>query len=389
MSPRYRSNTEVPTDPAGPEALALKADGLAHEDIAEQTNKKLRIALNERSPYGAGSEHSWVLDAAVRSGEIKDPRAEERLNRCRAVYGGKQQRAISTSTLTFISSAVIPPYVEEAIAYGLRSTAPFALALERLDLPPSGSNVNWSQISTAATITNQTAENAALTASADVAFGSNVKDPLVTIAGYLDFSAQTRDRSGPGVFDVIIGEELGRAFGARLEQQIWAGTGSSGQLVGFTSASLSGNSSSTVSTQTMAGFMSKVADQFQQVSSNLGSPPDLLALAPRRYAQFVAASSALGTHVDGIFPNGVQVVVSPAAPVNLGASTNEDWAVLLNRASTPLVYSGSPNIQWQPQNSGAGTALNVRGIVYSYVALGVSRRPSGIGLIKGGTSVSF
>lgn len=44
---------------------------------------------------------------------------------------------------------------------------------------------------------------------------------------------------------------------------------------------------------------------------------------------------------------------------------------------------------FQEQESGAGTALNVRAVIYAYVALGVSRTPEGIGLIKGGTSVSF
>jgi len=44
-----------------------------------------------------------------------------------------------------------------------------------------------------------------------------------TIAASLDFSAQSLERSG-GWFDSVAGEELGRAYGARLEQQIWAGT---------------------------------------------------------------------------------------------------------------------------------------------------------------------
>jgi hypothetical protein len=78
-------------------------------------------------------------------------------------------------------------------------------------------NAPWAKTTTAATVTNQTAENAALTASADVAV-SSATDPLKTIGAYADFSAQSQELSG-GWFDMVIGEELGRAFGARLEAQ--------------------------------------------------------------------------------------------------------------------------------------------------------------------------
>src|SRR5206468_3903549 len=118
-----------------------------------------------------------------------------------------------------------PPYVAEAVAYGVRSTAPLALALERLDLPPVGMNVAWAKVTTGASVTNQTAENTALTASADVVAAS-ATDALKTIGAFVDFSSQAQELSG-GWFDRVIGEELGRAFGARLEAQLWNGSGSS------------------------------------------------------------------------------------------------------------------------------------------------------------------
>ena len=140
---------------------------------------------------------------------------------------------------------MIEPWVAEAVAYGVRSTAPLATALLRLDLPPIGMNAAWAKVTTPATVTNQTAENTAVTASADLVVAS-ATDALGTIAASLEFSAQSQERSG-GWFDRVAGEELGRAYGARLERQIWAGTGASGQLKGL--SVMTGNSSSPTSSR--------------------------------------------------------------------------------------------------------------------------------------------
>ena len=57
----------------------------------------------------------------------------------------------------------------------------------------------------------------------------------------------------------------------------------------------------------------------------------------------------------------------------------------MNRASTPLVYDGAPRIEFQRLGQ-SPSSLNMKVVVYAYVALGVSRRPEGIGLIKGLTA---
>ena len=92
---------------------------------------------------------------------------------------------------------MIEPWVAEAVAYGVRSTAPLATALLRLDLPPIGMNAAWAKVTTPATVTNQTAENTAVTASADLVVAS-ATDALGTIAASLEFSAQSQERSGAG-----------------------------------------------------------------------------------------------------------------------------------------------------------------------------------------------
>jgi hypothetical protein len=179
MSPRYK--TKSATQLRGERKRRLTE----YEDHAVEMNKLERSeahALEEALPtaplerakatlreartrpsYGPDSEHSWVRDSALASMRVPDVNAVDRLARHREAM--REERAVGTSLLGGIVPATIPPYVAEAVAYGVRSGAPLASALERLDLPPVGVNVAWAKVTTGATVTNQTAENAALTGS--------------------------------------------------------------------------------------------------------------------------------------------------------------------------------------------------------------------------------
>jgi Phage capsid family len=371
-------------------------DRLAAEEYGEwrqSLNRQIQVEMDRRrmhelladiSPYGPTSPHSWLLDSASAAGKgMTLPDVRERLDRFHAAQEKIERFAVGTGTLGGLLPATIEPYVAEAVSYGVRSTAPLAAALLNLPLPPVGMNVAWAKVTTAATVTNQSAENTAMTASADVVVGS-ATDPLGTIGASLAFSAQSLERSG-GWFDRVLGEELGRAFGARLEQQIWAGTGANQQLKGFTV--MTGNSSSTVSGQTFPLTVNKIADQYQQVATNLGQTPDLLAIAPRRYSALEMGTGALGLEVNSIVPVGMDLVVSPAAPLTLGGGT-EDWLLLIRRDSTPLVAADAPTIEFQQQTA-SGTSLTFQVIVYGYAALGSSRRPEGVGIVKGLTPPTF
>jgi hypothetical protein len=358
------------------ERSVRQLDHLGQNDRIRHELERAKLEISERTPYGETSEHSWVLDRALAAGKRSaPPDVAERLNRGRAA-AEKETRAVGSSTLGGLIPAVIEPYVAEAVAYGVRSTAVLATSLLRLDLPPVGMNVAWAKVTTSATVGGQTAESAAVTTSADAVVAS-ATDPLATIAASLDFSAQGRERSG-GWLDKVLGEELGRAFGARLEQQVWAGTGANQQLKGLTV--MTGNSTSNVSGQTLALTVNQIANGYQTISANLGSPPDILALAPRRYAALEAATGALGLEASNLLPQGVELVISPAAPLTLGGGT-EDWPILINRGAIPLVADPQPRLEFQAQGS-TSTALQFRFVIYSFAALGVSRRPEGVHTIK-------
>jgi hypothetical protein len=148
----------------------------------EAIKRREKVRLSEISPYRARSPHSWFLGRVAVARVGGDAHASERLNRHRA-WAEKQTRAVSTSTLSFVSGVVLPPWVAEAVSFGVRSTAPLADALQRIDLPPEGDSASWAKTTTGATVAagSQSAENAAVTASTDPVIGS-VEDNLKTLS---------------------------------------------------------------------------------------------------------------------------------------------------------------------------------------------------------------
>jgi hypothetical protein len=351
---------------------------------AIKRDRDLRVA--DRSPYGADSEHSWFRDSCAVQEVGSDPLARERLNRFRASFE-KEQRAVSTSVLSFVSGIVLPPFVQEAVSFGVRSTAPLALALLRLDLPPTGDSASWAKVTTGATVAagSQSAENAALTASTDPVVGS-VEDNLKTLG-------RLHRRLGP--VDRAV-RPLGRP---RARRGTWPRVRRS---AGVRTLDRSGNG---WPDHRPHGDERQQLEHRQREDARGSDLKDLRAVRrgrdePRRDPR---------PHRDGTPPRGwprlpdggdrppvrgrlpadvrERIVVSSAARVNLGAGTNEDWLVIMNRASTPLVAAPEPTVQVQRQQ--AGNTLNYRMILYAYVALGVSRRPEGVGLVKGLTAPAY
>lgn len=83
----------------------------------------------------------------------------------------------------------------------------------------------------------------------------------------------------------------------------------------------------------------------------------------------------------------MQLIASPAAPVTLGASTNQDYIVVLNRQAVPL-FIGEVSIEVQ-NLGGSATAMKASVIARQYAALGTGRRPQGIALVQGAVAPAF
>jgi hypothetical protein len=174
------------------------------------------------------------------------------------------------------------------------------------------------------------------------------------------------------VADAQIAGDLGAAFAAKLESELWVGTGSSGRIRGLTQASP--GTTVTAGGVTVANQLGAIFNCYQQLTVALGRPPDLLAVHPRRAAWW--AQSVAGAPAKYV-PDGVTLVASPAAPSNLGSGTNEDNPHFLVRDVVPLAID-PPSIDVQPQQS--GTSMTARAILVCYCAFATNaalRRPGG------------
>jgi hypothetical protein len=347
--------------------------------------RKYAAEIKDDSPYAIDTgTYSFFGDmVAAKHG---DAAAMGRLRHFHNTADQREQFAVSSSTLGGIVPGQLPPFVRDAVAMGLRASAPLVAALEVLPLPETSMNVSWGQVSTPATVGVQSAQNATVPDSPDVVVGLK-QDAIVTFTATAEFSAQSQERSG-GWLDYVIGYELGHALGTQLETDVWNGSGASGHLKGILQAT--GPSTEAVAGQTLANHATAIAGQFNAIANNLGVLPDLVALAPRRYAYLQSLTAALGLPVENVFPEAVRdnIIVSPAAPTNL--SGTQDALFLMNRASTPLVRGAAPTLEFHMEGPSIGpSTLTWRYLIYEHLTLGVSRRPEGIGIVTGLTAPSL
>jgi hypothetical protein len=343
-------------------------------NVAE-TVARQRIAVRDVSPYGPRSEHSFFQDSfASRKG--MDPQARERLNRSRAAKA-KETRAVSSSTLGGIVP-VLPRWIEQAIETAVHKAAPLYAALEKIPLPTQGTTVQFVKFTAGGAAVAQSSENATVTTQDPAS--STDGEPFSTVATYTDVSFQVRDRSG-GMADYLLAQDLGQAYGEKVESELWVGTGSSGRIRGLTQASPT--TSVATGGQSASNQLGVIWNTYQQCWNALGHAPDVLTMAPRRAAWL--AQAVAGAPMDFV-PDGVTLVPSPQAPTNLGPSTTEDRVFFVSRAAVPLATDG-PQVSVHEQ--AVGNALQARFVIAGYLAFATAARPEGLAVITGMTTPTF
>jgi hypothetical protein len=340
----------------------------------EEDMRRLRLRMRDVDPYAPRSPHSYFQDrAAVAVQGMPNPEAEERLNRHRSAT---EKRAVSTAALGGIVPT-LPGWILQAIETAVHKTAPLYAALEKIPLPEQGTTIQFVKFTAGAAAAAQSSENAAL--STQDPASSTDAEPFSTVATYVDASFATRDRSG-GLADLLIAQDLGQAYGEKVESELWVGTGSSGRIRGLTQASPT--TSVAAGGQTLPQNLGALFNCFQQSTMALGHAPDILAVHPRRAAwlrQAVAGAPAV------FVPPGVELVESPQAPSSLGGGS-EDWPFFISRAAVPLATDG-PQVSVHEQAT--GNALTARFVVRGYLAFASAARPEGMGKVTALTTPTF
>ncbi|MFE2353065.1 phage major capsid protein [Streptomyces parvulus] len=359
-----------------------------------------RVGDEERTYRPDQDRRGAQFQQDVAAAFLGDYEARDRLARHmqeeRTERGDQLQRAVGTGAF---AGLVVPQYLTDMYAPLARTNRPFADACRRHTLPRTGMTVEISRVTTASSVDNQSAENAAV-AEQDMD-DTALSVPVRTAAGQQTASRQSIER-GAGVEDVIL-DDLFRAYGSRLDTTMLnaatVGLSNVATAVAYTDA-----------TPTTAELYPKVIEGLAGVEGALldqASGDNLAVMHSRRWywmqnamgtsyplitqpgvvAQTLGANhaEAYGRGVRGILPNGTPVIVDNNIAVNLGAGTNEDEIFLVDRQECHLWEDPDAPMYIRAEQPKAAN-LGVLLVVYGYYAFTFQRQPharkiGGTGLI--------
>jgi hypothetical protein len=399
MSPRV-----VPASKRG--ALPPDVEAVMEAQRAENARRK---KLAEFEPYVPGGPYSffrdlWRLrkqDERIASsfrgqdpGEIplpidhNDPIANvhERLSR----YWRPERRDLSSSNAAEALKPSAPGWIAQVYGQANRQVGRLANAIEqrRIDRGmidnSSGTPVLViPRLSGGAGVAIQASQNAAVQETDPTT--TSYSAPIGSVAGQVDMSAQLFEFSRPGL-DEAISDDLGRASGVTIDSQLIAGSGASGQLRGL--VNVSGILTLATTATTVQAQLSAIWNGFNVLAGTTGfGNPDpsgyLTILHPRRFAWLSGGSGGTGVQTTPNLPG--QVVLTGGVRTNLGAGTNED-EVLIVEKSNLILAGGDVRFRVYPE-VGSGT-LTVRVQSQADAAL-VVKNPAAILRISGFPNPTF
>jgi HK97 family phage major capsid protein len=354
--------------------------------------------------YARGGQRSYFADlyAAQR---YNDPPARGRLIRHRQERQERQRAGVERRDLSSTDGVggdfVAPIWLEQEWIGAVRAGRAFANIVRTLPLPPGTDSINLPKLLTGAA-TSAHADLGAVQET-DPTTGT-ITVPVKTLAGQVDVSRQALERSAPGLDEVLLAD-LAADYAQRLDLQILTGSGSGANARGVLSDPNRIQVTWTQATPTIAGLFGRIADAAQQIAAQRFASATHIVMHPRRWAWITAAADTTGRPLiepvggqgsaaqpgqasqlaaDGIVGTlqGLQVVIDPNLPTNLGAGTNED-VIVVTRAEDNVLFElpNGPVLRiFEDVLSGQ---LAVRLQAYSYFAFSSERLPKANATISG------
>lgn len=265
-------------------------------------------------------------------------------------------------------------------------------------LEPGVSSVNLPRIATGTTTAIQSTQNTALSQT-DLTTNS-LSSSIVTIGGKQIVAQQLLDQSGTG-FDKVILEDLTADYAKQLGTQVLTGSGASGQLKGFLTATSSNNQTWTQASPTASLFYSQLAKLQGSINATRYASPDTVVMHPRRWAWFASFTDSTGRPLvvpaaggfnslanpsDNVAAGfvgsvlGMDVYTDPNLPINLGAGTNQDVVLMFKRDD---IWLWESNLRAEVLTQTYGDSLGVLIRCYNYAAMIPDRYASTLGQIQG------
>ncbi|MEV5449959.1 phage major capsid protein [Streptomyces sp. NPDC052535] len=360
--------------------------------------RRAQLSVREGRTYERGNGASYFQDLVRTTMNMDgDGQARERLQRHAHDVAEAVERRDLDRTDGSGGHFVPPLWAMNQFIELARAGRAYANLCERLPLPAGTDSINIPKVSSGTSTSIQTADNSAV--SETDMDDTSVAAPVRTIAGQQDVAIQLLDQS-PVSFDQVIFRDLVADYATKVDLQVIAGSGSSGQVTGIRSTS--GIETIALATGTVAAVYAKIADAVQRVHTGRFMPPTVIVMHPRRWAWFLAALDANDRPL--VVPNagnpqnaiatlgvvgaeqvvgqmhGLPVVTDPNMPTTLGTSTNED-VIHIVRASDLLLYESGIRSRVLP-DVGSGT-LTARLQVYGYLAFTAGRYPQSVVEIGG------
>lgn len=362
-------------------------DDLTDDEPAPQ-RRTPRVQINEKLTYRKGGEHSFYRDM-YHATLNHDEAAQKRLHR-HGIEMRVEQRDVTTADPG--AAGFIPPlYLADQWIELPRPKRPFADALNKVPLSEDGMRMDFPRVQTGATAAAQATENSAVseTDPDSETYSVNVR----TIAGQVDMSRQSFERSRPG-FDEVVFRDLIRAYDGVLDASLISGAGTSGTHLGI--RAVSGINAVTATGGDSSNTVKKIYEAAAAVATNAFVEADRVLMHPRRAAAMAAYQGTgfplinqaglvtvqAGTQDAGFTQTvaGLRVITDANITTTFGAGTNEDEIYVY--ASDELMLAEGDLRTKVFEDVGSGT-LTVRVQVYAYSAAPLGRVPKAITKISG------
>jgi HK97 family phage major capsid protein len=363
--------------------------------------------VSEQRTYGRDSQHSFFADlyAVQKTGS---PAAMERLQRNNREAAGIESRATLTTTdfyaPQFLADQWVPTYRPRLVFGGL---------VKQLNLPPYGETISIPKYTGPATAaTFQAGDNAALTSNAGST--SQLTTAICLAAGYADVARQAVERATPGLDEVIFGD-ISRDIAHQIEVGCLNGSGTNQPLGILNDSNVP---SVSVSAQTAAQLLLKLADLMQRVEVAVGEPANFILCHSRRFAWLASLLDSSGRPLivpagqgpynsfgtvsvqgedDGLslapdvtpmgYMLGLPIYTSPSIPTTSGSGTNEDW-ILTGVSDLAVRWADPQGIRHFAFEAVASSTASIRLQALTYSAY-IHRVPTAFGIVKGLTTPSF
>ncbi|MBR7831377.1 phage major capsid protein [Actinospica sp. MGRD01-02] len=344
--------------------------------------------------------HSYFLDLA-RKDIDSTGEARKRLETNSKMRSDAEARA-GISTVNGSGGEFVPPlWLEEDFISYARPGRPTANLCQKFPLPAGTDTINLPKVATGTAVAPQVTQNTGVQET-DITTTS-VASPVITIAGGQTVSLQLVEQS-PINIDMIVLQDLAKAYAVTLNGQILSGSGASGNLTGL--LTLSGTNAVTFSGTALTGsgsLYSAILKGSQLVQTGIFLPADSIIMHPRRWSWMLEQVDTLGRPIipprDGDNQNSIGVYEMDAAaqgyvgtigglriytdatiPTNLGAGTNQD-AILVARMSENYLWESDIRAEAFQQTYAQNMSVYVR--LYNYAAFQPARYPAAMSVING------